>query len=745
MSGISKLIGRVSVSGIALTMAGQAIAQSDGPVLEDIIVTADRQDSFSADLVQAGSFRGARQLDTPLTVSVVTRELLNTQQAQGLLDALKNTAGVTSSQTAPTVYNNLAIRGINVENRGNYRLNGSLPIINLIDLPLEDKDRVEALKGASALYYGFTTPSGIINLTMKRPTAQPLFSTTLQGNSHGAYLGHVDVGGTSGIFGYRVNGVYGKVDSGIDHTRGTRSLIAGAFDLKPTDSVTITVDAEHIFKKLNEPGVYRFIRLPTPTAANPYPAIALPRLLKPSTNFGPDWAFNRAEETNLLGAVNWKISSAWAFTASAGISRLRRDRHFNTIDPNNPNTAVSAGPIGEYPLNISYQPNYNARNRNLRAELAGTFRTGPFVHEILIGASQNFRRQNQSRSIAQNCLYDTATGALVRATFDATAPAGLTRSACKQSFLNPHDIPQLGEPLPDYTSTTINDIGYYLFDRVKLTDWLQVLGGIRKSDYTEKNLTTGRTTFKSKPTSLSYGAVVKPVEWASVYGTYIEGLEATPTAPLTAVNQGEQLPATESKQYEAGIKVEPKRGVLLQAAFFNINRASTFVNGLNVYVQDGRARYRGVEMSATGELTRELSIYASALFLNAKQTSGAPTTTTPAFSPTLVGRRIENTPKLTLSLAASYRLDALIEGLTVNGGVFHTGRRAINPLNQAFIPGYTLFDAGVGYSTEIASHRVTFRVNAENLTGKRYWASTGGLLLAQGAPSTVKFAITANY
>ena len=40
--------------------------------LEEVVVTGDRKSSYSADLVQAGSFRGARQLDTPLTIAVNT-------------------------------------------------------------------------------------------------------------------------------------------------------------------------------------------------------------------------------------------------------------------------------------------------------------------------------------------------------------------------------------------------------------------------------------------------------------------------------------------------------------------------------------------------------------------------------------------------------------------------------------------------------------------------------------------------
>src|SRR5690348_4584718 len=162
----------------AQTTGDSSASASDSPKLEEIVVTADRKDSYSADLVQAGSFRGARQLDTPLTINVIPNTLIQSQQAQGLLDALRNTAGVSPAQTTVTVYSNIAIRGINVENRGNYRLNGVLPIVNLVDLPLEDKDRVEALKGASALYYGFTTPAGIINLTMKRPTPQEYVAAT---------------------------------------------------------------------------------------------------------------------------------------------------------------------------------------------------------------------------------------------------------------------------------------------------------------------------------------------------------------------------------------------------------------------------------------------------------------------------------------------------------------------------------------------------------------------------------------
>ena len=348
--------------------------------LEEIVVTADRPGSYSADFVQAGSFRGARQLDTPLTVNVIPHALIESQQAQSLLDALRNTAGVSPSQTSTTVYSNIAIRGINVENRGNYRLNGILPIVNLIDLPLEDKDRVEALKGASALYYGFTTPAGIINLTMKRPTPDAYAAVTLFGNEYGSLGGHIDAGDTWGPFGARINALYGSVDSGIDHTHGHRSLLAAAFDFKPSDSLTLSVDAEHILKRVNEPGVFRYIRLPTPTPANLYPALQLPPLLDPTTNFGPDWASNRAEERNLLASVNWKISPAWALSVSYGNSHLVRDRHFNTIDLN------TYGPDHEWRRAARHRAATGCNVRQLQLSSRNRRRTECVVHETPVAA-----------------------------------------------------------------------------------------------------------------------------------------------------------------------------------------------------------------------------------------------------------------------------------------------------------------------------------------------------------------------
>ncbi|WP_414717619.1 TonB-dependent receptor plug domain-containing protein [Steroidobacter sp.] len=73
----------------------------------------------------------------------MTSQLLKSQQAVDMIDALRNTAGVSSNSNGPVVYNNLTIRGIPVDTRSNFKLNGRAPFRSgrsprfefLVDLP----------------------------------------------------------------------------------------------------------------------------------------------------------------------------------------------------------------------------------------------------------------------------------------------------------------------------------------------------------------------------------------------------------------------------------------------------------------------------------------------------------------------------------------------------------------------------------------------------------------------------------
>lgn len=731
MSGVSRSI---LLAATSLTMAGFAVGAhaEDAPRLEEITVTADRRDSFSSEFVQAGTFRNARLIDTPLTVNVVPRAVIDAQAASTILDALKNTAGVTRSQLNGGTYDNLSIRGIVVENRSNYRLNGSLPIINLVDLPLENKERVEVLKGVSALYYGFTPPSGIVNLTMKRATpGRDVTEATIFGNSNGGYGGHVDIGrrlGSNEEVGLRLNGVLASVETGVEEVGGWRALGSAAFDWDISDRLSFSFDLEHIRKNVSEQST-----LGLPAAVNG--VITLPARPDADTNLGASWMRYDAEATNALARINYRFSDAWALTVEAGQARTARQRNFSRFDLGNAAT-------GEGSLNVSFVPNQVFRNRNARVELAGTFETGPLVHEVTFGATVNERTQHGTSLAAVNFA---------------------------QNLYNPRPIARVTNKAPSpndaRTQDEINDKGAYVFNRIKWGEAVQFLAGVRFSDYSlfgtttnynrpsatvpstspcDKNGTrqsnvTSRC-YEASPISPSFGLVVKPVSWLSVYGTYIEGLEEGGSAPADTINANEIMPPATSEQWEGGVKAELSDKLMVTAAYFRIDRPSAYTRFVTpgvpssgkVFVQDGKTLYQGFEASISGEITSEWSVYASGLYLDAEQRNAA--------DASIVGKRPENTPKYSGSLFAEYR-PAFFEGFAVNGGVYYTGKRPVNASNQAFVDDFTLFNLGARYTAQFGERDVTFQVNAENITGKNYWNSAGNGLLGVGLPPVIKFQV----
>lgn len=674
---------------VATVFAAPVAAQAttDAPDNE-IVVTADRRDSFGADFVQAGTFRDARLVDTPLTVAIMTRSLLDAQQARSINDAVRNTAGVSQAQINTSIYSNLAVRGITLNNFTNVRWNGVLPVVNLIEQPIESLDRIEVLKGAAGLYYGFATPSGIVNLVTERPAAQPVTRVELQGDVNGSVGAHADVSRRFGTAGLRINAGTGILQTGVRRTDGVRGFASAAFDWKPADSLQILLDGQYIYKSISEPTEFSL------TAVNG--TITLPPLLSPRQNLGADWMQARGKETNLLARVNYDFAPGWRFAGAVGRSYLTRDRAYSSFGRYDPLT-------GNGTLTVAQTTGNDYTNNVYRGDVSGVVKTGPVQHNLLVGLAFQTRDGNVPTAVRRNFA---------------------------QNLHDPVLIPYQAPPprvIPNPTRT--EDLGFYVFERASLGDWLQATIGWRKTRYTDVSRTSA---YKVEPDTLSYGLMVKPVRWASVYANYIEGLEPGPIAQQIANNAGEILPAAISRQKEAGVKLEPMAGLLLTGTWFHIARPSAYLNSANVFVQDGEAVYEGGEFSAVGEIGRNLSVTASAMTLSARQRTGAAS---------VVGKQIENAAKFSGSLFAEYRL-AVVPGLSVSGGLFRVGRRAVNALNQGYAPGYTTFDLGGAYRFVLLGKNATVRAYGDNITDRRYWASTGSSLLAQGLPRTVRMSLS---
>nr|WP_229423765.1 TonB-dependent receptor [Massilia frigida] len=146
---------------------------------------------------------------------------------------------------------------------------------------------------------------------------------------------------------------------------------------------------------------------------------------------------------------------------------------------------------------------------------------------------------------------------------------------------------------------------------------------------------------------------------------------------------------------------------------------------------DGAQHYRGVELATQGQLTRQLAWQTSAQFLRPELAG---------INASYDGKLPENAAKQTASAFLSYAFDDAVPGLSLNSGMYYTGRRPVNDLNQAWLGGATLWTAGARYVNQTMGKRTTWQANIENLGDKRYWAGAGGRLAA-GALRTVKLSV----
>lgn len=663
-------------------------------LLDEEIVVEGEKPGYKVDVVQVGAFRNRSLLETPMTVEVINRKLLDDQGAQGLADALRNTPGITQQTTSPFNTNTFNSRGLSIDALTNYRLNGGLPIINYAPMPLEDKQRVELLQGVAALYYGFASPSGILNIVTKRAGSTPV--TTIYGNvdSNGTAGGGFDVArtfGQNGEVGVRLNGYAARLDGQAKGVTGDRKLISGAFDWKPTAALSLRADIEYYTRRGEEQG-----GITLPSAVNG--TITLPQVPSPGNRYSPEGAEFNTSGFNAALRADLVIAPDWTVRAEGGQAEARRDR-----------MQVRLGSIdlatGNGTLTITETPGQYWRNRYARLELAGKVTTGPISHELLFGVARTdqYRADQLSiryKSLAQN-LYDPVS-------LDAaTLVAGATSTTA---------------------GNRVHDTGVYAMDIATLTPWAQVIGGARYVDYRVTDSDGNYAVHTVTPTG---ALVLRPSARSSLYLSYLQGLESAGVAPDDAVNAGEVLKPARSRQWEAGGRIEVL-GATASLAWFNIDRALAYENSAGVYVVNGRARHRGVEGSIQGSLGRTIELALSSQYLDAVQAR----TGTAAQD----GKRVVNAPRWSGSAFLQYR-PAFAPAFAVNAGAYYIGARYADALNLARLPGYATLSLGGSYRWTLADrHTVTFRLNADNLADKRYWA-TGGTTLYPGDGRTVRASI----
>ncbi len=616
--------------------------------------------------------------ELPMTKAVVSGKALEESSQDGYAEAVRNVAGVAPANSKGSPNDSIYIRGIKLNLFSNYRLNGGLPIAGVITVPNEDKERVEALKGANALMFGVASPAGIINLVTKRAIDHDVNTLGLAGNSFGQYGATFDLGrrfGPEKQFGLRVNASDTHLENGVRNMGGHGDFESVGADWRVNDRLSFQGDLEHYSKHVPEQA-----GISLATAVNgvvPITPVPNPRNLLSGT-----WAVYTPKTTNMQGRVDYIIADGWKVLAEVGRSDAERSRFTTRIA--NYDLVTGAGGV------VTVQPVTNVYiNKFWRTELLGKFDTWFLTHDLTVGVSSAERNANTSH---QN---------------NVTLPQ-------KQNIFDPIvlDAPVFTKPDTALPLQTSKDTGVYTYDTIGVTPQWKLLLGVRQTSDKELNGATATTTNVLTP---AYGILYDIRPTTTLFASYMEGLEAGATAPATAVNLNVILPSAISRQKEVGIRDSYFKGLSISGSYFEISRANAVTDPVSkIFENNGNLLYKGVEATMSYDINRQWAVNGAIQWLTATQNS--------PLQPLINGLVPENTPKWLANLSVTYRVPQ-IAGLTLTAGTSAVSTRFVNPQDQGVIPGYALYTLGAGYVTRIGGRRVALQLNVDNVADKRYWNS----------------------
>ena len=243
---------RAAVFVLAVSLAARSAAAE----LETVVVTAPRPgDDYGAVDFRAGPAERSL-LATPASVCVVTRAVMDDQLARGVVAAAGNDSAVGENYAPVGYYESLSIRGYALDNATGFKREG-LTVANESSMPLENKERVEILKGAAGFEAGLASPGGVVNYVLKRPPERAARRLEFALGENGTRYAHADLGGRfgGGRFGYRFNAAREDYHPYVRQAVGSRNFAGAFFDWRVSDRALLEIDADWQKKsQLSVPG-----------------------------------------------------------------------------------------------------------------------------------------------------------------------------------------------------------------------------------------------------------------------------------------------------------------------------------------------------------------------------------------------------------------------------------------------------------------------------------------------------------
>jgi iron complex outermembrane receptor protein len=697
-----------------LLSAGIGSSQAAEIELSEVKVQGQDESGYNSDTASVGGFNEAPLLDTPASIAVFNESLIKDQQARLLSEVLRNDASVGDSYAPIGYYENFVVRGFSLNAASSYKINGRT-ITGEQNVALENKQRVELLKGLSGLQSGISEPSGVINYVTKRP--EDVRSVTVSTDDRGSGYLATDVGGWFGSeqqFGLRANVAHEDLNAYVEHANGHRDFLSLAFDWNISPDAVLQLDAEYQNKQQRSVPGYQLLG-----------GTEVPHNASPKKLLGHQSGANQVgiDSLNLNGKFEYRFSDQWKGSVSAARSKVVIDDYSSFAwGGDTAGNGNYFSPEGDYGIYDFRSPDDTRRDDEVQAAMTGLFDTGGLGHELTFGTSA-FRRVVNNRVPINQWI---GTGNINQ---------------------EPENFPRYeGELNPSHRRLDSRQYGLFLTDTIRFNEqWQTVLGG-REVRLDERAYDTNgdESRHTQQYVFLPQAALIyKPIENLSLYTSYSKGLSLGGTAPWYALNNLDTLAPTVSRQIEAGVKYDWRR-ISFAAAIFQTRQAYQYAKpddaGAFTYVQQGQQKNTGLELSANGWATERLQIAASVAAIRARVTGSG--------TPEYEGHQAINVPKLRASLYADYALP-WVDGLALLGGVQYSANKYANRTGDVEVGDYAIVNVGSRYTTKLDGYETVFRLSVDNLFDKRYWRDAGEYMgddyLFQGAPLTARLSATVNF
>ncbi len=683
----------------------------------------------SAPTPDVSGFGNVPLKDLPAAALIINSDQIQAMGARRLADLSVLDASITDAYNAPGYWDYLTIRGFTLDNRFNYRREG-LPISAETSIPLENKERIDILKGTSGIQAGTSAPGGLVNYVVKRPTERDLRTARLEFTSRSSVLAAVDLGGRVGVdkvFGYRFNVAHEDLRPTANNLNGHRDLIALATDWRVSRDTLVAAELE--WSRKTQPSQPGFSLL-----GNTLPAPMDPRV---NLNNQP-WSQASMFDA-LTGSlrIDQEINSVWRWSAQLGSQRLKSDDRlaypFGCSADNNYDRYCSDGTFDLYDFRSE---NERRTQQAASASLKGRFSTGSVSHELSLGLTRS-----QVKNRFQVGAYNYAGTGNVQGTLVATADPSQT---------------------DQNTNRDERSLELSVFDAIRWTPSFSTWLGLRSTQLTRESVRTNgsrQTRYDASLVTPWLAASYALGADTQAYASYGEGIESqiVPNKVSQYTNPGVALPALKSRQSEWGIKGgnsgnagrsgQGTQGSQLawQVAWFRIIRPMSNLDACNrlgiepcLGAYDGQAAHSGLELSS--QWTQgPWRLAGGVTLLNARREGSA-------LEPATNGQRPANVPDWSLRSQAAWRVPG-VQGLELQGQLLHEAQRPVLPDNSITLPAWTRLDAGLRYTTRISSTTTTWTLGIDNLTDKRYWKESpyqyGHVYLFPGAPRSLRFAMQA--